>query len=229
MFDLIKISSLKTDPGYVYSDLHYMLYPSMVKRIAGIGFDNYLRNVYNSLGAYTLGFNPLLRYPKSKIAPTEYDKIFRKGLVHGFVHDEAAAMLGGVSGHAGLFGSANDLTKLMQLYLQKGYYGGQQIISRNIVETWTDYQFPYIGNRRGLAFDKLDFNKSISNGPQMASAKSFGHSGFTGTFAWVDPAFDMVYVFLSNRVYPTRDNNKIGTLNIRTELGNQIIKTIKGK
>jgi CubicO group peptidase (beta-lactamase class C family) len=184
---------------------------------------------FTALGAHCLTYNPRRFYDLSKIVPTEKDTLFRKTQIHGRVHDEGAGMLNGISGHAGLFGNANDLNKLMQMYLQKGYYGGKQFIKPNVLEECTDYQFPYEGNRRGIAFEKLDFNKKIANGPQRASSKSYGHSGYTGTYTWVDPAHDLVYVFLSNRVYPTRDNVKISTLNIRTEIGNQIIKTIQKK
>ena len=132
-------------------------------------------------------YNPLRFYDKSQIAPTEYDSLFRKTLIHGYVHDEGAALLNGVSGHAGLFGNANDLMKLMQMYLQKGSYGGQQFIKPEVVDQCTKYQFPELKNRRGIAFDKLDFDKKINNGPRSASEESYGHSGFTGTFTWIDP------------------------------------------
>jgi beta-N-acetylhexosaminidase len=229
IFNQIKDSPVKLQQGFVYSDLHYYSYPSFVSSITGQNWEDYLKTTYKSLGASTLTYNPRRFYGLDRIVPTEKDTLFRKTVIHGRVHDEGAGMLNGISGHAGLFGSANDLTKLMQMYLQKGYFGGKQYIKPEIIEQCTDYQFPFEGNRRGIAFEKLDFNKNISNGPQMASAKSYGHSGYTGTYTWVDPELDLVYVFLSNRVYPTRDNTKISSLNIRTELGNQIIKTIKGK
>jgi CubicO group peptidase (beta-lactamase class C family) len=225
----IKESPVKPQQGYVYSDLHYYTYPAFVQSITGKTWEDYLKTTYKSIGASTLTYNPRRFYGLDRIVPTEKDTLFRKTLIHGRVHDEGAGMLNGISGHAGLFGSANDLTKLMQMYLQKGSFGGKQYIKPEIIEQCTDYQFPYEGNRRGIAFEKLDFNKNISNGPQMASSKSYGHSGYTGTYTWVDPELDLVYVFLSNRVYPTRDNAKISSLNIRTEVGNQIIKTIKGK
>ncbi|MBK9508167.1 MAG: serine hydrolase [Cytophagaceae bacterium] len=225
----IKESPVNPAQGYVYSDLHYMTYPFIIPTITGKDMETYLKETYRVIGAYSLTYNPKKQFSLDRIVPTEKDILYRKTLVHGYVHDEAAGMIGGVSGHAGLFGNANDLSKLLQLYLQKGYFGGKQFIKPEIVDNFTEYQFPFEGNRRGIAFDKLDFNKKISNGPQLASSKSYGHSGFTGTFYWVDPQYDLTYVFLSNRVYPTRDNNKIGSLNIRTEVGNQIIKTIKGK
>ena len=229
IFKDIKDSPLKPDQGYVYSDLHYYTYPDMMGKIAGMEWEPYLKKTYKSIGANSLTYNPLRFYDKSQIAPTEYDSLFRKTLIHGYVHDEGAALLNGVSGHAGLFGNANDLMKLMQMYLQKGSYGGQQFIKPAVIDSCTKYQFPMLNNRRGIAFDKLDFNKKISNGPQSASPESYGHSGFTGTFTWIDPKYNIVYVFLSNRVYPTRDNGKIGTLNIRTEVGEAIYKSLKMK
>ncbi len=227
IFKDIKDSPLKPEQGYVYSDLHYYTYPSLFTKLTGIEWETYLKKTYKAIGANSLTYNPLRFYSKAQIVPTEYDSFFRKTLIHGRVHDEGAAMLNGISGHAGLFGNANDLMKLMQLYLQKGSYGGQQFIKPEIVDYCTKYQFPELKNRRGIAFDKLDFNKKVSNGPQSASPESFGHSGFTGTFTWIDPKYNIVYVFLSNRVYPTRDNGKIGTLNIRTEIGEAIYRSLK--
>jgi beta-N-acetylhexosaminidase len=174
-----------------------------------------------------LTYNPLRFYSKAQIVPTEYDSFYRKSLIHGRVHDEGGSMLNGISGHAGLFGNANDLMKLMQMYLQKGSYGGTQFIKPDVLENATKYQFPELKIRRGIAFDKLDFDKKITNGPRSASESSYGHSGFTGTFTWVDPKYNLVYVFLSNRVYPTRENGKIGTFNIRTEVGEAIYRGVK--
>ena len=225
----IKDSPIKPKQGYVYSDLHYFTYPTLMENITGKPWEAYLKETYKAIGASTLTYNPRNFYSLERIVPTEKDTLFRKTQIFGRVHDEGASMLDGISGHAGLFGSANDLTKLMQMYLQKGSFGGKQFIKPEVIEECTDYQFPYEGNRRGIAFEKLDFNKKIANGPQLASSKSYGHSGYTGTYTWVDPELELVYVFLSNRVYPTRDNNKISSLNIRTEVGNLIIKTIKGK
>ena len=227
IFKEIKDSPLKPEQGYVYSDLHYYTYPDMMAKITGMDWETYLKKTYIKIGANTLTYNPLRFYAQSKIAPTEYDSFFRKTVIHGRVHDEGAALLNGISGHAGLFGNANDLMKLMQMYLQKGSYGGQQFIKPEVVDQCTKYQFPELKNRRGIAFDKLDFDKKISNGPRSASEESYGHSGFTGTFTWIDPKYNIVYVFLSNRVYPTRENGKIGTLNIRTEVGEAIYKSLK--
>lgn len=222
----IATSPLNPSQGYVYSDLHYYVYPDMVASMTGIPFERYLDETYKAIGAQSLTYNPLQKFPSNRIVPTEYDSIFRQVLIHGFVHDEGASMMGGISGHAGLFGNANDLTKLMQMYLQKGSYGGKRFFRSEVIDLCTKYQFPELKNRRGIGFDKKDFNPEIKNGPSLASDQSYGHSGFTGTFTWVDPVYNIVYVFLSNRVYPTRNNSKISELGIRSELGNVIIKSI---
>jgi CubicO group peptidase (beta-lactamase class C family) len=166
---------------------------------------------------------------RNRVVPTEVDTIFRKHLIHGKVHDEGAILMGGISGHAGLFGNANDLTKLLYMYLRKGSYAGESFIHPDIVNQFTSYAFPDEKNRRGLAFDKKDFDASIHNAPKLSSTRSFGHSGFTGTYAWVDPDYDLVYVFLSNRVYPTRANQKINDLKIRQNIGDVVIKAIENK
>jgi beta-glucosidase-like glycosyl hydrolase/CubicO group peptidase (beta-lactamase class C family) len=227
IFQAIEDSPVKPEQGYVYSDLHYYTYPTFMPRITGVPWEDYLKQTYRQLGANSLTYNPLRFYPKSQIVPTERDTLFRKTLIHGRVHDEGAGMLDGISGHAGLFGNANDLLKLMQMYLQKGSYGGTQFIKPEVVEECTRYQFPELKNRRAIAFDKIDFNPKVANGPTLATPESYGHSGFTGTFVWVDPKYNFAYVFLSNRVYPTRDNVKISTLNIRTAIGDEIYKIVK--
>lgn len=227
IFDAIENSPVKPEQGYVYSDLHYYTYPTFVADLVGMPWEDYLKKTYQNIGANSLTYNPLRFYSKDRIVPSELDTLFRKTLIHGRVHDEGAAMLNGISGHAGLFGNVNDLTKLMQMYLQKGSYGGTQFIKPEVIDECTKYQFPALKNRRAIAFDKLDFNPQILNGPQSASLESYGHSGYTGTFVWIDPKYNLVYTFLCNRVYPTRDNVKISTLNIRTELGEQLYKVIK--
>ena len=232
IYDQIRESSLNAPaknglPEYVYSDLSFYLYPQVVKRQTGQDFENYLKtNVYQPLGATTLTYNPRRFYPLSRIVPTEYDSLFRKTLIWGRVHDEGAAMLNGLSGHAGLFGTANDLMKVMEMYRQRGSYGGQQFVAPETVFEFTRYQFPDIGNRRGIGFEKPTFRYS-GNAPRSASPGSFGHSGFTGTFVWVDPALNLTYVFLSNRVYPTRENGKISTLNTRTNVMEVLYRAVR--
>ena len=158
----------------------------------------------------------------SRIVPTEYDSLFRKQQIQGYVHDEGAAMMGGYSGNAGLFSTANDLIKLFDMYRRMGTYGGEEIIPEDVLREYTRYQFPESGNRRGLGFDKplLDGRDGTPRDYPCpgASPASFGHSGFTGTFAWSDPAYGITYVFLSNRVYTTRNTNLLSEMDIRTNI-----------
>jgi len=227
MFKGISDSDLNKDDAYVYSDLSFMLYPQIIRSLTGEEFESYLkRNFYQPIGATSLTFNPLRFYKTEDIIPTEIDTFFRKTLIHGQVHDEAAAMLGGVSGHAGLFGNANDVMKVWQMYLQNGYYGGRQYISEPTMKEFTRYQFPEIKNRRGIGFDKPTFDYS-GNAPRFAGPESFGHTGFTGIMTWADPVAKLTYVFLSNRVYPTRDNPKLFRLNVRTEIMDVIYKELQ--
>ncbi|GAB4011467.1 glycoside hydrolase family 3 N-terminal domain-containing protein [Spirosoma migulaei] len=229
IFQQIRDSPLNAKKEYVYSDLSFILYPQIVKRITGVDFEDYIKTTfYKPLGASTLTFLPRRFYPLNRIVPTEYDSLFRKTLIWGRVHDEGAAMLNGLSGHAGLFGSANDLMKVYEMYRQKGSYGSQQFISQKTMAEFTRYQFPELGNRRGLGFDKPSFTYS-GNGPKSATKASFGHSGFTGTFVWVepDPAYNLTYVFLCNRVYPTRNNPKLGNLNTRTNIVEALYQATK--
>ena len=222
LFEAIKDSETSAPGQYVYSDLHFYFYPQICKKLTGNHFDHYLHQQYANIGAYSLGFEPLRRFNADKIIPTEFDSTFRHALIHGRVHDEGAAVLNGISGHAGLFGSVNDVSKMMQLFLQKGYYGGNQYINPQTIATFTSYQFKEEGNRRGLIFDKPSFTADTKNAPEKASPQSFGHSGFTGTYTWADPMYNLSYVLLTNRVYPTRKNNKITDLNLRTALGDVI-------
>ena len=229
IFEQIRDSPLNEKKEYVYSDLSFILYPQIVKRLTGVPFEDFLKTTfYKPLGATTLTYNPRRFYSLSRIVPTEYDSLFRKTLIWGRVHDEGAAMLGGLSGHAGLFGSANDLMKVFEMYRQKGSYAGQRFISAKTIAEFTRYQFPELGNRRGLGFEKPSFTYT-GNAPRSATKDSFGHSGFTGTFTWVDPdpAYNLTYVFLANRVYPTRNNNKISALNTRTYVAEALYQAIK--
>ena len=149
--------------------------------------------------------------------PTEQDSFFRHTLVQGYVHDENAALLGGISGHAGLFSNANDMAKIAQMLLNKGSYGGIQYLLPETVDLYTSYQYPELKNRRGLGFDKplLEFDLQASAVSRDASPLSYGHSGFTGTFIWMDPKYNLTYILLTNRVNPTRANNKISQYSIR--------------
>ena len=221
IMDLIKDSPLNKEPGYVYSGLTFLMYPDLVKEKTGNRFDQYLYNTfYKKIGANKLVFNPLERINKAEIIPTENDDFFRNTLVHGTVHDEAAAMLSGISGNAGLFGNATDLAKLLQLYLKEGDYGGERFIEKSTIQDFTRCQFCDKDNRRGLGFDKpqIEYDAEKSYVAKSASQYSYGHSGFTGTFFWIDPAEELIVIFLSNRVYPTRANRKLYTMNIRPRI-----------
>jgi beta-N-acetylhexosaminidase len=231
MFNEIKKSALG-GKKYVYSDLTFIIAPQIIENLTGQKWYDYITDsIYKKIGAAEMGFNPYKRFPIDRIVPTEYDSLFRKQLLHGTVHDEGAAMLGGISGHAGLFSNANDLMKLMELYRRMGEYGGQQLISAKVLEEYTKIQFPENNNRRGLGFDKPLINNFLlpqkdSYPTKGASPSSFGHSGYTGTFVWVDPEFDISYVFLCNRVYPTRKNEELYNMNIRTEILQSVYDSI---
>lgn len=228
VFKSIEESPLREKKEYVYSDMSYYLAPQIIKRVTGQDWESWLKtNFYKPLGASSLAYNAKDNYPLDKIVPTEYDSLFRKNLIHGRVHDEGAAMLDGVSGHAGLFGNANDLAKLMQMYLNEGSYGGHKYLNQSTLNEWTAYPFDIETNsRRGVGFDKADRKKPGISTAASASEDSFGHSGFTGTYTWVDPKYNLVYVFLSNRVYPTRNNSKLSDLNVRTNILEEVYKEL---
>ncbi len=214
----IKYSKLNEQPGYVYSGLSFYLYPEIISELSGKTYENFLKEqFYEPLGANTLTFNAGRQYPLERIIPTEVDTFFRKTTLHGVVHDEGAAMMDGVSGNAGLFGKAIDVAKMWQMLLNMGTYGGKQYLSHHTVRKFTSCQYCEQGNRRGLGFDKplIQYHPQKSSVAEAASPDSFGHSGYTGTFVWADPANGLLFIFLSNRVHPTRDNRKIYELNIR--------------
>jgi serine-type D-Ala-D-Ala carboxypeptidase len=221
MMKAIRKSPLNEKAEYVYSGLLFYLLPEIVATKAGVDYETYLNQTfYRPLGAYTLGYNPLRYFSLDRIVPTERDSFFRMTLIHGHVHDEGAAMMGGVSGNAGLFANAYDLAKLMQMYLNGGSYGGQQYLAPGVVDTFANRSYAALGNRRGLGFDKplLEYDAPSSSVAEAASAASFGHSGYTGTFTWADPENGLLFVFLSNRVYPSRNNRGIYIRNIRPRI-----------
>lgn len=215
MMERIADSKLKKKE-YRYSDLGFILLPTIIELITNKPFDELVYNTfYEPMQLNALLFQPLRKYPRSVIAPTENDQEFRKQLLRGDVHDPAAAMLGGISGHAGLFGTASDVSQIMQMLLNKGTINGQQFLKESTVDFFTKTHFK--NNRRGIGFDKppidtTDTNRSMA---MKASAKSFGHTGFTGTFAWADPENQLVVVFLSNRVYPDAKTNTLAKLGTR--------------
>ena len=224
MYRIIKGSNVSDKRKYKYSGLSFLIYPKLISQLTGTTYQKYLqKEFYKPLGAYTLGFNPMLKHFNNRIVPTEMDTFFRKTLTKGWVHDENAALLGGVSGNAGLFATATDAAKIMQLYVQKGIYGGHRYFSETTVNEFINVQYPENNNRRGLGFDKPLLNnsklklKDAYPAPEVSS-ESFGHSGYTGTFLWADPKNQLVFIFLSNRVHPTRKNRNLYNLNIRPAL-----------
>ena len=222
-------SPLNAKPGYVYSDFFFILMPRLVKAQTGQEFESYIKTqFYKPLGANTLTWNPLRFFDTTRIVPTERDTFFRMTLLQGNVHDEGAGMLNGISGHAGLFGSANDLAKLMQLYLNKGIYGGERLIGEKAFDEFTRCQF-CPDNYRGVGFDKplVQYIPGKSSIAKDASPESYGHSGYTGTFVWIDPKEELIYIFLSNRVYPTRESRAIYDLNIRPRIQQSIYDALK--
>ena len=210
---------------YTCTSFHF--YPDAIKRITGCYFEEFLcKEFYEPLGVKNALFNPRKTHSLDEIVPTEIDNYYRKGLVHGFVHDEAAASLGGVSGNAGLFANAESLVPILQMLLNGGEYNGVRYFKRKTIREWTSVQYPKNNNHRGIGFDKRRFSDDRTRKkPDLkryyyapsASKKSFGHSGFTGTMIWVDPKKDLIFIFLSNRVHPSRDNKAFSEQNPRAK------------
>ena len=206
---------------YKYSDLGFILLKFGYENLTKTPFEDYLyTNFYHPLGLSTMVYNPLRWFGHERIAPTLVDTEFRKQLLHGYVHDPAAAMLGGVSGHAGLFAHAFDVARIMQMLLWKGEYNHIRFFQKETVNYFTSNVEDGNNNRRGLGFDKppKNFKSSSSSVCSLASPKSFGHSGFTGTYLWYVPVQVLIYVFLSNRIHPSDENEMINKLNIRTRI-----------
>ncbi|MEM9548769.1 MAG: serine hydrolase domain-containing protein [Bacteroidota bacterium] len=206
---------------YRYSGLVFLLLPELIENVLKTDFETQLKvNFYDKLKLKKIGYRPLNRFPRHEIVPTERDTFFRKTLVHGYVHDEAAAMLNNKSCNAGLFSNAEDLMYLFQFLMQGGNWKGKSILSRDIIKEFTKYQYPGKMNRRGLGFDKplLEYDTDAAYIAKSASPSSFGHSGFTGTFVWADPEEDILVVFLSNRVHPFRSQRKLYSLTIRPQI-----------
>ena len=223
IFNAIIRTPLSNDRSYKYSDLGYYFIQRIVEQQSGMSLDAFVtKYFYAPMGLATMGYQPLSRMEAKNIAPTEDDKIFRSQTIQGHVHDQGAAMMGGVAGHAGLFSNAQDLAAVMQMLMDGGVYGGKRYVESSTVGMFNTRHFA--GNRRGLGFDKPTFTPGHGSSCGAASANSFGHTGFTGTMCWADPDHDLVYVFLSNRVNPDAENKKLQELNIRTEIQAEIYK-----
>jgi CubicO group peptidase (beta-lactamase class C family) len=218
---------IKTRGKYVYSDLSMYVMKDIVERISGTPLNEYaLDQFYKPLGMQTAGFLPRNRFSREQIVPTENDTFFRKTLLVGYVHDPGAAMVGGVSGHAGLFASSNDVAILYQMLLNKGTYGGEQYFKPETVTMFTSKQSNI--SRRGLGFDRWDPDTTKKYPSELASPQTYGHTGYTGTCVWVDPSRGLVYVFLSNRVNPTV-SEQLGKLSIRGRIQDVINRAIDNK
>jgi len=212
---------------YKYSDVGYYFLKKIIENKSGITLDKYMKKYfYDPIGISNISYNPTKHFSLNQIIPTEYDTIFRKEQIHGYVHDQGAAMMGGVAGHAGLFSNAGDLAILMQLLLNNGEYADVSYINPDVVNRYTKCQYCPL-NRRGAGFDKPKLD--LTGGPtcELVSLSSFGHTGFTGTIAWSDPVNKINYVFLSNRVYPNADNWKIVKMNVRTDIQRVIYTALK--
>ena len=228
---LIAQSKLRPDNKYCYSDFGFMLLADMVERVSGQPLDQYVdKYFYQPMGLTHTAFNPLTSrslISKPHIAPTEVDSL-RGGEIWGTVHDPNAAAMGGVSGHAGLFSTAEDVAQLMQMLLDGGVYHGRRYLKENTIKTFTSRHFERQDNRRALGFDKQLLTPSpVAQVCMEASQASYGHTGFTGTMLWVDPEYDLVYVFLSNRTYPSSAENKLSKLNVRTDIQSILYQTLK--
>lgn len=231
MLNRIVESKLGPSGKYVYSDNDFILLGKVVESITGTTLDQYVHQTfYRPLGMTTTGFKPWQRFGIERVVPTEEEKYFRRQILRGYVHDEGAAMFGGVSGHAGLFSNAYDLSLLYQMLLNGGVLNGQRFLKPETIQLFTAYGSDI--SRRGLGFDKPEKDNGSRKEPypsSLASPETFGHTGFTGTCVWVDPQSRLVYIFLSNRVYNTRTNNLLGQMNIRGKIQDAIYKALKAE
>ena len=226
IYKQLAASKLETKGKYVYSDMGYYFSKKIIENKTGQPLNTYVQQTFYKPLNIGLTYLPLNVYPISLIAPTENDTKFRKQLLRGYVHDQGAALLGGVAGHAGLFGNATDVAVVMQMLLNNGTYAGQNILNADVIKQYTSSQF--LDNRRGLCFDKPEFDdKKDSPVTGECSLASYGHSGFTGTFAWADPENGLIFVFLSNRVYPDADENKLAKLGIRGKIHKTLYDAFK--
>lgn len=227
VYQKILDSELRSRNSYVYSDLGFYLIKDLVESVTNMPFEEYVQQTfYRPLGLSATGFNPWERFPKDRIVPTERDNYFRNQTVQGYVHDMGSAMLGGVSGHAGLFSTANDMAIIMQMLMNGGVYGGKEYLKPETIEQFT-HRYPR-SKRRGIGFDmkQLD-SRSSENMSPLASSQTYGHMGFTGICVWSDPAHDLTYIFFSNRTYPTMNNKKLINEDIRPRIQSAIYKAMR--
>ncbi len=228
IYSRILASNVEAQKKYIYSDNDFIFMGKIVEAITGTTLDQYVKKTfYEPLYMNTTGFKPRNSFPLDRIAPTENEQIFRKQLIRGDVHDPGSAMFGGVAGHAGLFSDAYDLAVLEQMLLNGGTMNGIQFYKKSTLDFFTDYHSDI--SRRGLGFDKPEKNNATLKDPYpciSASPQTFGHTGFTGTCVWVDPKYNLIFIFLSNRVNPTSDNGKISSLSVRGGIMEAIYKAM---
>ena len=222
---IVRSKLIKNPEEYRYSDLGFMILHLLVEEVSGLSFEEFLMtHFYQPMGLTYTSFNPIQKGISPKdITPTEYDNRYRNYQVWGEVHDRNALVFGGVAGHAGLFSNATDIAKMMFMFLNDGYYGGRQFISKSTIDKLNVRYFE--NNRRGLGWDKKDGEKDAAS--SMASDLSYGHTGFTGTMVWADPEAELIYVFLSNRIYPDANNWKLMELNTRTHIHDVLYQSIE--
>lgn len=226
MFVKMYSTALGQKGKYEYSDLSFYFLQNIVENWKEKTLDVLVQEeFYKKIGATTLTFKPLEKFPKERIVPTENETYWRKQLLQGYVHDQGAAMMGGVAGHAGLFSNANDLAKMMQMYLNKGVYGGHRYFKTETVEEFSKCRFCANGNRRALGFDRAP--NSGGTPCECVSYNSYGHTGFTGTMVWMDPETNILYVFLSNRVHPSAENKLLMSKNIRARIQEVIYNALQ--
>ncbi len=221
-------SKLGPDNKYVYSDNDFIFLGKIVEQLSGMTLDEYVqKNFYTKMGMESTGFKPRNRFKVDRIVPTEKEEHFRRQLIDGDVHDEGASLFAGVAGHAGLFSDAYDLAMLYQMLLNGGEFNGTRYLKKETISYFSAYHSKI--SRRGFGFDKPEKDNASRKEPYpslSASPQTFGHTGFTGTCVWVDPKYDLVYVFLSNRVYPTRENPRLSQLNVRPKIQEAIYSAL---
>ena len=223
---MIQDSELLETLRYRYSDFPYYILKKYIETYYNKTLEELVQDhFYQSIGANYTMYNPYHKISSKKIIPTEVDDYYRYQEIHGYVHDMGAAMQNGIGGHAGIFSNANDVAKIMQMYLQKGFYGGKRYLKPETIDKFNTCYFCDNNNRRGIGFDKPQLEEQ---GPTCGciSMTSFGHSGFTGTYAWADPEKEIVYVFLANRTYPNAGKNMLLRENIRTEIQRLIYEAL---
>jgi CubicO group peptidase (beta-lactamase class C family) len=219
IFNTIVNSGLSNTRKYKYSDMGFYLMQEIIERKSGLRLNDYMeKHFYAPMGLATMTFNPLQKFSRDRITPSENDTIFRKQQLWGDVHDQGAAMMGGVAGHAGLFANVYHLAAMLQMFNNYGEYGGERYLKEETVKEFIRSQFPGNGNRRGIGFDKPVPGRGPGPTCKSATDESFGHTGFTGITAWADPVTGIVFIFNSNRCYPIAENNKILTLGTRTKI-----------